>query len=573
MSLILGAASHTGISIFMALLPVLFLCTPKNAPIRPDLGGSLFFLNLLFYVAALPQVYIVSCLLTTPAYGFAVLFLAQYLLGLGPNTFSITCAVDPGSWACTAEDSFYWVPIFALTKAQNQLITQTDRRNKAGDLADTTSVCNSESSCCELLECGEEFGWEHPGIGKSLVSLALVALGLWMTLAIIEMNRRGLSYFETKPDDSADADKIVDPDVKEEEERVQHDTDDRIVIRNLRKWFGPKRAVDGISFGVPPKTCFGLLGVNGAGKTVTFKMITGEHRIGSGSVTIAGYDVGTKLADVQRRIGYVPQFDALVGDLTGTELLSFYAKLRGIPPADISKTVESLIDQIDLRKHCNRICSTYSGGNKRKLSVACALIGNPEILLLDEPTTGLDPGAKRFLWNIILELLEQGRSIVLTSHSMEECEALCTKLTILVDGTMRCYGSVQYLKTKHGSGYIIRIAVDEGEEDSQESDPSNPDIPSKAMEAAIAAVQKSLPDAVLKDVYGSKATLHLNNPQFLISALFTALETLKQDGAVSEYAVGQSSLESIFRAFAQRAHEQQRVAAKRALSVKTTSSL
>lgn len=186
---------------------------------------------------------------------------------------------------------------------------------------------------------------------------------------------------------------------------------------------------------------------------------------------------------------------------------------------------------------------------------------------------GLDPGAKRFLWNIILELLEQGRSIVLTSHSMEECEALCTKLTILVDGTMRCYGSVQYLKTKHGSGYIIRIAVDEGEDDTPESELSNPDTPSKAMEAAIASVQKALPDAVLKDVYGSKATFHLNNPEFLISALFKALETLKQDGAVSEYAVGQSSLESIFRAFAQRANEQQRVAAKRALSVKTTSSL
>lgn len=291
----------------MALMPVLILCTPKNAPVRPELAGPLFLLNLLFYLAALPMVYIVSCLLSTAAYGFSALFLAQYLLSLVPTTFSSTCAVDPGSWACDAEEAFYFVPIFALSKGQNQLFIQTTRRSSARELAATTAACDSESSCCQIVECGEVFGWDDPGMGKAVLSLVVVGIAFWIILAVIEMNRRGLSYFETAPGEPTDVGEIIDPDVQAEEHRVLHEDTDRIVVRKLRKSFGTKRAVDGISFGVPPKTCFGLLGVNGAGKTTTFKMITGEHRIGSGSVTVAGFDVATDLAEVQRRIGYVPQ--------------------------------------------------------------------------------------------------------------------------------------------------------------------------------------------------------------------------------------------------------------------------
>lgn len=153
-----------------------------------------------------------------------------------------------------------------------------------------------------------------------------------------------------------------------------------------------KRAVQGISFGLPKSECFGLLGVNGAGKTTTFKMITGEHSIGFGNIKIAGFDVGSDLLQVQKRIGYVPQFDALLGFMNSYEVLHFFAGLRGIAQDDIKATADRLVAQLDLTQHAHKPCQTYSGGNKRKLGVAVALIGDPEIILLDEPTTGMDPG-------------------------------------------------------------------------------------------------------------------------------------------------------------------------------------
>eukprot|EP00041_Stephanoeca_diplocostata_P024604 m.629157 g.629157 ORF g.629157 m.629157 type:complete len:160 (+) comp22562_c0_seq61:5145-5624(+) len=134
--------------------------------------------------------------------------------------------------------------------------------------------------------------------------------------------------------------------------------------------------------------------------------------------------------------------------MNARELLTMYARLRGIGEASIPDCVENLIEKLDLTAHASRMCKTYSGGNKRKLSVACALVGDPQVLLLDEPTTGMDPGGRRFLWNVILGLVEQGRTVVLTTHSMEECEALCTCLTIMMSGRLRCFGSTQRIKAR-----------------------------------------------------------------------------------------------------------------------------
>ena len=147
-----------------------------------------------------------------------------------------------------------------------------------------------------------------------------------------------------------------------------------------------------------------------------------------------GHDIRTEMAQVRRQIGYCPQFDALIELMTGRELLVMYAQLRGIPADGVDAEVTRLINLLALEKHADKLSWTYSGGNKRKLSTAIALVGRPPIVFLDEPTTGVDPGARRFLWDALLEVLEEGAVIVLTSHSMEECEALCTRLTIMADG-------------------------------------------------------------------------------------------------------------------------------------------
>uniref|UniRef100_A0A3B5MBA0 ATPase AAA-type core domain-containing protein n=1 Tax=Xiphophorus couchianus TaxID=32473 RepID=A0A3B5MBA0_9TELE len=147
------------------------------------------------------------------------------------------------------------------------------------------------------------------------------------------------------------------------------------------------------------------------------------------------------LLRVQQSIGYCPQFDALFDDLTAREHLQLYTRLRGIPWKD-----QERVSLTHIHTHLFTPAGTYSGGNKRKLSTAIPLLCS--CVLQDEPTTGMDPKARRFLWNLILDIIKTGRSVVLTSHSMEECEALCTRLGIMVNGRFKCLGSI-HCKTKH----------------------------------------------------------------------------------------------------------------------------
>lgn len=141
-----------------------------------------------------------------------------------------------------------------------------------------------------------------------------------------------------------------------------------------------------------------------------------------------GISLKTNMKEVHKRIGYCPQFDALIDDLTGRETLRLFALSRGIPRFKLEDVIKKLSTDLNFAKHLDKLVRAYSGGNKRKLSTAVALLGNPVIIYLDEPTTGMDPGAKRNLWDVMCNVRDSGKTIVLTSHSMEECEALCTRL-------------------------------------------------------------------------------------------------------------------------------------------------
>mgnify|MGYP001415643749 CR=1 FL=1 len=160
------------------------------------------------------------------------------------------------------------------------------------------------------------------------------------------------------------------------------------------------------------------------------------------------------LSRARQVMGYCPQFDGLQPNMTGREHLQFYARVRGVPPAEVSGVVESLLAKMDLTRYADKQAGTYSGGNKRKLSVAIALIGDPDLVLLDEPSSGMDPQARRFMWDVLVGVMP-GRCMVLTSHSMEECEALCARLGIMVDGRFRCLGGLQHLKSRFSEGYTL----------------------------------------------------------------------------------------------------------------------
>lgn len=188
-------------------------------------------------------------------------------------------------------------------------------------------------------------------------------------------------------------------------------------------------------------------------------MLTGDIQIPIGNAWVQGNSIKHDMTNVYQMIGYCPQFDALLTDLTGYETLKIYTLLRGIPSTHVNFIIRKLATDLNFQKHINKQVKHYSGGNKRKLSAAVAVVGNPAVIYLDEPTAGMDVATRRLLWNMVAKLREEGRSIVLTSHSMEECEALCTRMAIMVNGEFRCLGSSQHLKNKFSKGYTLTVKL------------------------------------------------------------------------------------------------------------------
>ncbi|CBY31539.1 unnamed protein product [Oikopleura dioica] len=268
-------------------------------------------------------------------------------------------------------------------------------------------------------------------------------------------DQEGIIQFEDDSD-------VIDVAKKVNANAAQLTKDHSLVVDNLEKSYGGFRAVKGVSFMVKPNSCFGLLGPNGAGKTSTFKMLTGEESVSKGEAFINGLEIQKDRFGSLREFGYCPQFDALLQQLTGRETLYLYARLRGVPEKVLPKMVDNLIELVGIKQYAERPSSTYSGGNKRKLSVAIALTGYPRVTIMDEPSCGLDPGARRQLWSVILSVMKTGASVLLTSHSMEETAALCDELAIMVNGRLRCIGGQQHLKTKFGKGVEIEVQLTEG---------------------------------------------------------------------------------------------------------------
>ncbi|ERE78155.1 ATP-binding cassette sub-family A member 3, partial [Cricetulus griseus] len=224
----------------------------------------------------------------------------------------------------------------------------------------------------------------------------------------------------------------------------------------------PTLAVRNISVSIQKEECFGLLGLNGAGKTTTFEILTGEQIATSGDVFIEDYSITKNILKVRSKIGYCPQFDALLDYLTTQEILTMYARVWGIPEKNIRAYVDNLLEMLNLQSQAEKFIYTLSGGNKRKLSTAIAIMGKSSVVFLDEPSTGMDPLARRMLWNTVTRTRESGKVIVITSHSMEECEALCTRLAIMVQGKFVCLGSPQHLKNKFGNVYTMNIKFKTG---------------------------------------------------------------------------------------------------------------
>jgi ABC-2 type transport system ATP-binding protein len=208
-----------------------------------------------------------------------------------------------------------------------------------------------------------------------------------------------------------------------------------VATQGLRKLYGDFAAVDGIDLNVGAGEVFGLLGPNGAGKTTTIKMLVTLLPPSGGSASVGGYDIVRQASDVRRLIGYVPQALSADGNLTGFENLMVFAKLYDVPRREQRSRVEEALEFMGLSNAAKRMVNTYSGGMVRRLEIAQTLIHRPRVLFLDEPTIGLDPVARRMVWNHLEELrLQYGTTLFVTTHYMEEADELCNRIAIMDHG-------------------------------------------------------------------------------------------------------------------------------------------
>ncbi|MEJ2470664.1 MAG: ATP-binding cassette domain-containing protein [Desulfuromonadales bacterium] len=230
-----------------------------------------------------------------------------------------------------------------------------------------------------------------------------------------------------------------------------------LAVRSLRKAYGALTAVDGISFTVQPGECFGLLGPNGAGKTSTIRMLYGYTPRDTGELTLFGLDLDTHIRAIKRRIGICQQEDSLDPDLSVRNNLVGYARYFAIPRNKAEQRADELLAFFALQSRANDKIMVLSGGLKRRLMLARALVNTPELLILDEPTTGLDPQSRQLLWDKLVALKRQGLTILLTTHYMEEAERLCDRLVIIDHGRILIEGPPKKLVRERVGDTVLEI--------------------------------------------------------------------------------------------------------------------
>lgn len=511
--------------------------------------GTVTMLMLLYGWSITPAMYPFNWLFKVPSTAYVVLIVSNLFLGI---TCTLATAVldlfqedDPSLYDTgqLLQQVFMIFPQFCLGRglieiAKNEYIAQF--KDAALEVTGIDLV--------DVPEYKPAWSWDIGG--KFLFALFVEAIFFFLFNLAVEfyIQRKKMSNEIITPSGESDPEKSAKPlaaDVARERERLlregEKNSSDVLRVCGLSKVYKSrgttKLAVDELYFGVPKGQCFGLLGVNGAGKTTTFKMLTGDISLSAGDAQVAGFSVrrGQGL-QVKQNLGYCPQFDALDPFLTGRQTLFLYARLRGIEESRIPEVVNWTIERLQLTNWADRISREYSGGNKRKLSVAIGMIGNPPVLFLDEPTSGMDPRARRFLWDMITANVHAGRCVILTSHSMEECDALCSRLAIMVNGQFQCLGSPQKLKSTYGDGYSLIMQVNG----------MSPNLkPVKQF------MKTTFPNAELKEAHHGYIRYHMPRAGLPpLSQIFAAVEKERNNLSLEDYSISQTSLDEIFCNFA-----------------------
>ena len=238
-----------------------------------------------------------------------------------------------------------------------------------------------------------------------------------------------------------------------------------VEVSAVTKRFGERVAVDDLTLNVPPGVCFGLLGPNGAGKTTTLRMIYGVTLPTSGDVRVFGMEVARNLRAVRRRLGVTLQQNVLIETLSPRANLTVFGRYHLMDGVGLTRRVEELLDFMELRSHADLPVSKLSGGYQRRLAVALSLMNRPDLLILDEPTTGLDPAVRLALWSRVRELRRGGATVLLTSHYMDEAQRLCDIVAIMSDGDVIAQGAPEELIERHLARQAVEFEATPEEED------------------------------------------------------------------------------------------------------------
>uniref|UniRef100_A0A4W6D0V8 ATP-binding cassette, sub-family A (ABC1), member 1A n=1 Tax=Lates calcarifer TaxID=8187 RepID=A0A4W6D0V8_LATCA len=468
------------------LVIIIFVCFQQDAYVSSTNLPVLALLLLLYGWSITPLMYPASFFFKIPSTAYVVLTSVNILIGINGSVSTFVLELfgsnEIGGINDILKNVFLIFPHFCLGRGLIDMV-----KNQA--MADALERFGENRFRSPLA-------WDM--VGKNLFAMAIEGIVFFCITVLIQYRfcikaRSALPIGEE------------DEDVARERQRILSGggQSDILELRQLTKVYKRKQkpAVDRLCVGIPP----------------------GEVRY------------RYKIDEVHQNMGYCPQFDAINDLLTGREHLEFYAILRGVPEKEVCEVAEWGIRKLGLVKYVDKAAGSYSGGNMRKLSTAIALIGGPPVVFLDEPTTGMDPKARRALWNAILSIIKEGRSVVLTSHSMEECEALCTRMAIMVNGRFRCLGSVQHLKNRFGDGYTIILRV------------AGPD---PDLRPVMEFIEQELPGSTLKEKHRNMLQYQLPSSLTSLARIFSLLSKNKEALSIEDYSVSQTTLDQVFVNFA-----------------------
>nr|KAF6490078.1 hypothetical protein HJG59_010433 [Molossus molossus] len=515
------------------------------------------FILMLYGWSAIPLMYLLSFLFSKSSSAYIKLVLFNYLSGIFSLLIDVMFQSDAENNMPNANRSFLFkslllLPNYNLAMCIINYFTFHQTKNWCSKIMHATNLkCdkqNTEKSVYSL---------EGQTIGIYIIMMSTIGVIYLLLIFFWETNvwklRKFLNqyiYFgiykkykkgKVSKELSGECD---DDDVENERKRILGQPlevlNSAVLIKELTKIYfnyPVVLAVKNISVTIQKGECFGLLGFNGAGKTSAFHILTGEEIATTGQVFIDGFNITDNIHKVKSRIGYCPQTDALLEYMTGREIMIMYARVWGVSEPQIQLHVRKWLGSLQLEPYADRIISTYSGGSKRRLCTAIALMGKPAVILMDEPSTGMDPVARRLLWDAVIQARESGKAIIITSHRVEECDIFCTKLAIMVKGKFVCLGSPQHLKNKFGKFYILKIKI-------------NTDTHKQTLDDLKNFIMMTFPGSTLKQESKEILNYYIPSTDNSWAKVFGILEDAKEQFSLEDYYVSQITLEQVFLTFA-----------------------